>query len=160
MNTTTHRTERPEQRVARVPARVPEARLAPAERLAAPPRRVRVHGYAGPPTRRRMAGAPRVIDRRPCVPRQRVSFLTLLAVAASMFLAVVGLGLLATAGADPVPTHTEVVRVQPGESLSELAARLAPSSDQGAVVDRIRDLNGALADDLQPGRPLRVPSEG
>ncbi|MCT2584034.1 LysM peptidoglycan-binding domain-containing protein [Actinophytocola gossypii] len=157
MSVTAHRTEHTDQR----PAGVPAPRVRPAaERVAAPPRRVRVHGYSGPPTRRRVAGAPRVVRHRACPPRQRLSIPAMLAVGASVCLAVVGLGLLADSGAGAVPERTEVVRVQPGESLTELAARMAPSSDQAAVVDRIRDLNGALAEDLQPGRPLRVPSEG
>ncbi|OLF16938.1 hypothetical protein BU204_14335 [Actinophytocola xanthii] len=75
-----------------------------------------------------------------------------------MCLAVVGVGTLASAGAEPVPARTEVVRVQPGESLAELAARVAPGSDPGAVVERIRELNGDLVGGVRPGQPLHVPS--
>ena len=156
MSVAAHRTEQTGQRVARVPVQ----RTAPADPVVSPPRRVRVHGYVGPPTRRRVAGAPRVIARPACRPRARVPFLALFTVAASVCLAVVGLGMLAGAGSEAVPTRTEVVRVQPGESLSELAARMAPSSDPGAVVERIRELNSGVADGVRPGQPLRVPSEG
>jgi len=139
--------------------RVPVQRTAPADPVASPPRRVRVHGYTGPPTRRRVAGAPRVVSRTSCAPRQKISFLTLLAVGAAVCLAVVGLGALAGSIGDAVPSRTEVVFVQPGETLSELAARMAPSSDSQAVVERIRELNSGLEDGLLPGQPLRVPAE-
>ncbi|OLF13142.1 hypothetical protein BLA60_04885 [Actinophytocola xinjiangensis] len=85
--------------------------------------------------------------------------MSLITAGAAVCLAVIGLGALAGAGAVDVPARTEVVRVQPGETLSDLAARMAPSSDRGAVVDRIRELN-ALDAGLRPGQPLRVPAEG
>lgn len=160
MSVTAHRTADSRVEAPRVPAQ----RAAPVEPVVDPvgaPRRRRVHGYVGPPRRRRVVGAPRVVARPSCEPpRRRVSFLTLVAVGASTCLAVVGLGMLAGAGSEVVPARTEVVRVQPGESLSELAARMAPSSDTGAVVERIRELNGGLEGGLQPGQPLWVPSEG
>jgi hypothetical protein len=156
MSVTAHRTEQTGQRAARVPVQ----RTATADPVASPPRRVRVHGYVGPPTRRRVAGAPRVIARPVCPPRQRVSFLTLVAVGAAVCLAVVGLGLLGGASAEDVPSRTEVVRVQPGESLADIAERMAPSSDQTAVIERIRELNSRAGGVLRPGQPLRVPVEG
>ena len=77
-------------------------------------------------------------------------------------LAVVGLGVLANAGAGApsVPSRTAVVRVEPGESLLQLAERVAPHSDPAAVVDRIRDLNGLTGSLVRAGQPLTVPSEG
>ncbi|WP_460405640.1 LysM peptidoglycan-binding domain-containing protein [Actinophytocola sediminis] len=156
MSVTAHRTEQVGQRAVRVPVQ----RTTPADPVVSPPRRVRVHGYVGPPARRRVAGAPRVVASAACRPRQRISVLSLLAVGASVCLVVVGLGTLAGAGAAEVPTRTEVVWVRSGETLSELAARMAPSSDQAAVVDRIRELNSGVADGVRPGQPLRVPSEG
>jgi LysM domain len=153
MSVTAHRTETGQ----RVP-RVPVQRTTSADPVAAPLRRVR-RGYVGPPTRRRVAGAPRVIARQVCRPRQRISLPVLLTLGAAMCLAVVGLGLLSGATAESVPTRTEIVHVQPGESLSDLATRMAPESDPDAVVDRIRELNTSLADGLRPGQPLRVPSE-
>jgi hypothetical protein len=71
-------------------------------------------------------------------------------------MAVVGLGMLAGAVEPSVPTETTVVRVQPGESLWELAGRVAPDSDAGAVVERIRELNG-VEGAVHPGQPLTVP---
>ncbi|WP_154814130.1 LysM peptidoglycan-binding domain-containing protein [Actinophytocola xinjiangensis] len=156
MSVAAHRTEQVGQGAA---ARVPVQLTIPADPLSAPPRRVRVYGYTAPPTRRRVAGAPRVVVSTTCRPRQRISALSLITAGAAVCLAVIGLGALAGAGAVDVPARTEVVRVQPGETLSDLAARMAPSSDRGAVVDRIRELN-ALDAGLRPGQPLRVPAEG
>lgn len=114
-----------------------------------------------PPTRRRVAGAPRVVAPASCAARRpRLPLAWLLAVAAVVCLAVVGLGMLAGSGASAVPERTTVVHVQPGESLSELADRMAPGSDRAAVVDRIRELNGGLDAALLPGQPLRVPTAG
>lgn len=75
-------------------------------------------------------------------------------------LAVIGVGLLAGAGPAPVPEATTVVRVQPGESLWELADRVAPGADAEAVVGRIQELNGLQSSALRPGQPLRVPFSG
>jgi hypothetical protein len=158
MSVTAHRTGRTERGATGVPLQ----RTASADPVLAPPRRVREGERIGPPNRRAAVGVPRVVARGECPPRQRMSFLTLLGVGAAMCLTVVGLGTLAGAGdgSDSVPTRTEVVRVQPGESLSELAARMAPGSDPGAVVERIRELNGDLVDGVRPGQPLHVPSAG
>lgn len=141
--------------------RVPVQRAAPADPVAAPPHRVRVPGHYGPPTRRRVAGAPRVIAATSCAPRRQMPFLVLVATGAAVCLAVVGLGTLASSvGPDPaVPAGTEVVFVKPGESLSEVAARVAPSFDTSAVVDRILELNGGLTQGVRAGQPLRVPAE-
>jgi LysM domain-containing protein len=115
-----------------------------------------------PPTRRRPATAPRVLATVGCGPRRRprLPVTWLVGVAAAVAVGVVGLGALANgvSGAD-VPARTEVVRVQPGESLWEVAERMAPSSDLAAVVSRIKELN-TLDKPLTPGQPLTVPAEG
>src|SRR5262245_42146412 len=110
-----------------------------------------------PPTRRRVAGAPRVLARRPCdAPEPRLSPVWVLVVATVAFAAVVGLGTLASSVAPSVPSTTKVVQVKLGESLWELAERVAPDSDTAAVVDRIRELNG-VDGSVSPGQPLTVP---
>src|SRR5262249_28744204 len=110
-----------------------------------------------PPTRRRVAGAPRVLARRhPDAVRPRLSLVWVLAVAAVAMVAVVGLGMLADSVAPSVPSSTKTGRVLPGESLGELAGRVAPGSDPGAVVERIRELNG-VEGAVHPGQPLTVP---
>ncbi|AXB48557.1 hypothetical protein A4R43_16815 [Amycolatopsis albispora] len=72
---------------------------------------------------------------------------------------VAGFGLLADAMTAPVPSQTAVVSVAPGETLWDVAERMAPSSDGAAVVDRIRDLNRLDERGLVPGLPLEVPTE-
>jgi hypothetical protein len=60
---------------------------------------------------------------------------------------------------DPgLPAHTAVVRVGAGETVWDVAARVAPQSDQGAVVERIRQLNGLVGSAVNPGQQLQVPA--
>jgi hypothetical protein len=117
-------------------------------------------GVSGrPPTRRYVAGAPRVLARRSCAPREpRMPLVWVLGVATAAFVAVVGLGALASSvSVSPtVPSTTKVVRVMPGENLWELAGRVAPESDASAVVERIEELN-TIEGAVQPGQPLTVP---
>jgi hypothetical protein len=73
-------------------------------------------------------------------------------------LAVTGLGLFADGmAAAGVPAETATVSIAPGETLSDLAARFAPASDAGAVVDRIKALNGLHDAIIIPGTPITVP---
>lgn len=73
-------------------------------------------------------------------------------------LLVVGLSALRAAGVAPVPTPTGVVQVLPGESLSEVAVRVAPESPGAAVVERIRELNDLSTSTLRTGQSLVVPA--
>ncbi len=115
---------------------------------------------AAPPGRRRVAGAPRVVPRVECAPhRPHLPLSWLLAIAGAVCAAVVGLGVLAGSAEVSVPERTTVVRVEPGESLWEIAGRVAPGSDASAVVERIRELNGGLGGGVTPGQPLTVPTE-
>lgn len=144
MSVTTHRT----RDLREVDLEAPVTRTRPVVRRVSPDR---------PPTRRRVAGAPRVLARRSCEPRApRLPLVWVLAVASVACAAVVGLGSLGEAVAPTVPSTTKVVRVQPGESLWELAGRVAPDADTAAVVDRIRELNG-VEGAVHPGQPLTVP---
>lgn len=145
MSVTTHKTE--DQREVG-PKAVPLVGTRPVVRRVPPGR---------PPTRRRVAGAPRVLARRSCEPHgPRLSLVWVVAVASVACAVVVGLGSLAGSVAPSVPDTTKVVRVQPGESLWELAGRVAPESDAAAVVDRIEELNG-IDGAVHPGQPLTVP---
>ncbi|WP_344875275.1 LysM peptidoglycan-binding domain-containing protein [Allokutzneria multivorans] len=75
--------------------------------------------------------------------------------------AVVALGLLAQLrgiGDGPgVPEAVSIVEVGPGESLWQLARRVAPDSPSGAVIERIVELNELSDHVVHPGQPLRVP---
>lgn len=56
-----------------------------------------------------------------------------------------------------VPDRLAVVRVEPGESLDDLAVRLAPDAPVRRVVDRIRELNALDSPRLASGQTLIVP---
>ncbi|MGH3910530.1 MAG: LysM peptidoglycan-binding domain-containing protein [Pseudonocardiaceae bacterium] len=64
------------------------------------------------------------------------------------------LGQLAAAG---IPAETAVVRVGAGETVWDVAQRVAPESDLPTVVQRIRELNGMTGSAVQPGQQLQVP---
>ncbi len=81
-----------------------------------------------------------------------------LAAAVVVTLAVVGgLGWLGQAPSDGVPAETAVIRVGAGETVWDVAQRVAPKSDQRAVAERIQQLNGMTGSAIQPGQELRVP---
>ena len=74
----------------------------------------------------------------------------------------VWLGLVANLGttADaptPVPGRLAVVQVQTGESLQQLAQRVAPDAPVGAMVDQIRDLNEMDSSAVDAGQTLIAP---
>lgn len=57
-------------------------------------------------------------------------------------------GAAAAGSGAALPERLSVVRVERGETLQHLAARVAPDAPTGAVVDRIRELNGLNCDGL------------
>ncbi|WP_424185163.1 hypothetical protein ACOBQX_25175 [Actinokineospora sp. G85] len=117
-------------------------------------------GGSRPPTRRPLPGAPHVLETRHCARRRPIPAVLLLGLAAVVAAAVYGLGLFAGAMSGPdVPPTTTVVRVGPGESLSELAQRMAPGHDPEAVVAKIRELNRLPGGAVRNGQPLTVPFE-
>ncbi len=65
--------------------------------------------------------------------------------------------LLMNANAAPVPSATTVVQVHAGETLWDVAVRVAPHSKPASVVGRIQELNGLSGSGLHPGQPLLVP---
>ena len=78
----------------------------------------------------------------------------------AVLVAVIVAGLLvlrAAAADDGVPQRTAVVEVRNGETLWDLAERVAPQSPPKAVVERIRELNGMQGSTVHPGQPLLVP---
>jgi len=151
MSVTAHRAMDPVDVAEQVAVPVRHAEVIPIQRVRRAPHRV------GPPTRRRSASAPRVLASGRCAPRaSRMSWAAAAGAGAAMFLAVVGIGLLANAGAGGVPEETAVVRVQPGESVWDVAERVAPDAAVGEMVARIQELN-ALEEPLRPGQALTVP---
>jgi LysM repeat protein len=94
--------------------------------------------------------------RRPITPLTTV-LLSLVAAAITVWL-----GLVAQLGAsaDPVeqmPSRLAVVQVQAGESLQQLAQRVAPDAPVGAIVDQIRELNELHTVAVDAGQTLIAP---
>jgi hypothetical protein len=56
-----------------------------------------------------------------------------------------------------VPDRLAVVRVGPGESLQDVAARVAPDAPARQVADRIRELNDLSSSSLVAGETLIAP---
>jgi predicted Zn-dependent protease len=95
---------------------------------------------------------------RPITPATTVALALLAAVIT------VWLGLIAHFGAavqgsaaGHVPDTLGVVRVEPGETLSHLAVRVAPDAPAGQVAERIRQLNGLDTATLAAGQTLIAP---
>lgn len=70
---------------------------------------------------------------------------------------VAGLSWLGQSADPAIPERTAVIRVGAGETVWDVAARVAPRSDPRAVVERIRQLNGLPATEVVPDQQLRVP---
>ncbi len=78
--------------------------------------------------------------------------------AATVTVAIVGgLGWIGQDASPGIPMETAVTRVGGGETLWDVARRVAPQADQGAVVHRIRELNGIAGSAIEPGQRLQVP---
>jgi len=94
--------------------------------------------------------------RRPITPLTTV-LLSLVAAAITVWL-----GLVAQLGAtaepaEQMPSQLAVVQVQAGESLQQLAQRVAPDAPVGAVVDQIRELNELHSAAVDAGQTLIAP---
>ncbi len=117
-----------------------------------------VRGYVAPPARQRLrspvVGGMDAARIRTPQPNKVVR----LAAAATVTLAVVGgLGWIGQTPGPGVSAETAVIRVGAGETVWDVAQRVAPKSDQRAVVERIRQLNGLAGSAVQPGQQLQVP---
>ncbi|HET9140135.1 LysM peptidoglycan-binding domain-containing protein [Actinophytocola sp.] len=131
----------------------------PANRSVTSPAR-RVGEIERPPSRPRPASAPRVLAPVACDHRRApVPMYLVVLLALATCLAVFALGILSNVSAPAVPERTAVVRVEPGETLLDVAERMAPSADPTAVVARIRELNALPNSTVHPGQPLRVPTD-
>ena len=127
--------------------------------------------YRSPQSRRRPGGAPvryrgpGVVmsrashRRRPITPATTVG-LALLAALITVWLGVVAQfgGVVGTSGSStPVPNTLAVVQVQAGETLQQVAHRVAPDAPVASVVDRIRELNELESASLDAGQTLIAP---
>jgi hypothetical protein len=94
---------------------------------------------------------------RPITPAKTV-VLALLAALITIWLGVVAQfgGVMGGVQA-PVPDRLAVVQVQAGETLQEIAKRVAPDAPIGQVVERIRELNQLESAALDTGQTLIAP---
>lgn len=97
--------------------------------------------------------------RRPITPAATV-MLALVAAAITLWLGYVA-QLGGAAGSAQVPTEVPnqlaVVQVQSGESLQQLAQRIAPDAPTAAMVDQIRELNELPSSAVAAGQTLIAP---
>jgi LysM repeat protein len=97
--------------------------------------------------------------RRPITPAATV-VLALLAAAITVWLGLVaqlGTPVDAADTTTSVPSRLAVVQVQSGESLQQLAQRIAPDAPTGAMVDQIRELNELDSAAVDAGQTLIAP---
>jgi LysM domain len=94
--------------------------------------------------------------RRPITPATTV-VLALIAAGITVWLGLVAQLGGVTGGDAPVPARLAVVQVQTGETLQQVAHRVAPDSPVGQVVERIRELNQLDSVALDAGQTLIAP---
>ena len=94
--------------------------------------------------------------RRPITPATTV-VLALIAAGITVWLGLVAQLGGVTGGQAPVPTRLAVVQVQTGETLQQVAHRVAPDSPVGQVVQRIQELNQLDSVALEAGQTLIAP---
>jgi hypothetical protein len=121
-------------------------------------RRPRSVRPAGAPMRYRGTGVrmSRVSHRRPITPATTV-VLALIAAGITVWLGLVAQFGGATGGDAPVPARLAVIQVQTGETLQQVAHRVAPDAPVGQVVERIRELNQLDSVALDAGQTLIAP---
>jgi hypothetical protein len=94
---------------------------------------------------------------RPITPATTVA-LALLAAVITVWLGLVAqFGEVLHGSSAGTPDRLAVVRVEPGETLAHLAARVAPGAPADQVAERIRDLNGLDGTTLVAGQTLIAP---
>jgi hypothetical protein len=144
-------------RPVRAPRRIPAAGAPPARPVT---RRAATRRPGGTPVQHRRSGvmmSRASHRRRPITPATTV----LLALVAAAF--TVWLGLIAQSGGvvgtptEKIPSRLAVVQVHSGESLQQVAQRVAPDAPVAQVVQRIRELNDLGSASLDPGQTLIAP---
>jgi hypothetical protein len=136
-----------------------EDQLAGCARARMPVRaRRRVGESRRPPARARVVAGRRRAAVADCGPRPMAPrWLWLAGVAVAAGLVVAGTGVFADGVSGQVPDRTMTVYLGRSQTLTDLARQYAPGSDPGAVVARIRQLNGLGDAVVVPGQPLAVP---
>jgi hypothetical protein len=135
-----------------------------------PPRDANRPGFRGPRQRRPVTAPPRYRGTgvvMSCAPHRRrpITPVTTVGLAMLAALITVWLGAVAHLGgmvdgaqkSGHVPERLAVVRVDAGESLQHLAARVAPGAPVARVAERIRELNDLDSPALSAGQTLIAP---
>ncbi|GAA2806467.1 LysM peptidoglycan-binding domain-containing protein [Mycolicibacterium pallens] len=137
------------------------APVAPARRRPAGPRAYRPHPArpAIAPIQYRGTGV--AFSRAPHT-RRPVSTAVTIALAGVAALITLWLGMVghfsgSPAASEQMPDQLAVVQVQAGETLQQLAGRVAPDAPAGQVMQRIRDLNKLESASLDAGQTLIAP---
>lgn len=134
----------------RIPGRVESSRRPGPVRPAATPLR-----YHGNGVRLSTVRGPR--RHRAITPAATVG-LALLAALITVWLGLVAqFGESVRGASGPVPDRLMVVQVHAGESLHQVAARVAPDAPVGTVAERIRELNRLESPALDAGQTLIAP---
>ena len=111
----------------------------------------------------RHTGTGITVSRAAHLPRRPVSTMVTIALAGLAALITLWLGSIGhfssdrAAAAAAVPEQLAVVQVQAGETLQQLAARVAPDAPAGQTVERIRDLNKLGSVAVDAGQTLIAP---
>jgi hypothetical protein len=84
---------------------------------------------------------------------RQATVVTVAAVAAISFFS----GQAATAGSDAVKSHFTYVTIHSGESLWQLAAKVAPNEDRRDWIAKVVDLNALTTADVAPGQRIALP---
>ncbi|MBP2477243.1 hypothetical protein JOF53_006115 [Crossiella equi] len=96
-----------------------------------------------------------------CGASRRTGWLGMVVVAVLTALVVLGLGMLAelrfSSVTGPLPAKTMLTELGAGETLTDLARRIAPEHEPAEVVARIHELNSSLSNGPHAGQPLWVP---
>ena len=136
--------------------------LAPASsrrpiRTTSAPRSVRTPVRTTPQVR--AARSARVSMQKPAAQlTRRGRLVVLLGGVIALFSAVVMFGSFSNATLTSQGPATQIVVVQPGESLWSIAQTIAPGADPRETVSRIRDLNGMTSAVVVKGQSLIVPT--
>lgn len=132
---------------------------APTRPLPAPPAPVPLFAPPAAPAQWRMLAPAMGGAQTARPPALRSGWVARVVAAATVTLAVVGgLGWIGQGASPGIPAETAVTRVGAGETVWDVARRVAPRSDQRAVVERIRQLNGIVDSAITPGQQLQVPN--
>jgi len=103
------------------------------------------------------SGMPRT---RPSVYARRRAWAVGILVGLGLAITVFAVGLVGNGieqATTPAVTQTEIVHVKPGETIGDVAQRVAPTMPSSIVINKILDLNDLPNAQLSAGQPLLAP---